>query len=132
MNRPDQEVHARMSLRPAVALLVAAALAPAAALGASAGLKGTFTKRYQGKQVALVLAGRSDRVVVDGKVGVVGAYQVQGRFITFQAEQGPLGCGTRPGKYRWTLSGRKLVFKLVRDSCQGRKAMLTSGPFKKQ
>ena len=36
------------------------------------------------------------------------------------------------GKYRWSLSGKKLTLKVVQDSCAGRRTVLTTHTLIKQ
>ena len=45
--------------------------------------------------------------------------------IVFGHEYGPFACKST-GTYRWSLSGKKLTLKVVKDSCAGRRVVLTS------
>jgi hypothetical protein len=71
-------------------------------------------------------------MLLEGKKMVTGTATVAGGTITFGNEAGKAKCA-KPGKYKWSVKGGlSLTFKLVSDTCAGRKTVLTAGTFFKQ
>jgi hypothetical protein len=68
----------------------------------------------------------------NGGTAVVGSLTVAGNRVTFHDLGGPLAChGAQVnGTYTWKVTGTKLVFTRVKDTCVGRRTVL-SYPFKK-
>ena len=64
---------------------------------------------------------------------IAGTATVSGRTLAFHDAGGPLACrgGAKTGSYVWTLSGKKLTLKIVKDTCDGRPLILAGAPFTK-
>jgi hypothetical protein len=62
----------------------------------------------------------------NGGTAVVGSLTVVGNKVTFHDLGGPLACrGAQVnGTYTWKVTGAKLVFTRVKDTCVGRRAVL--------
>jgi hypothetical protein len=66
-----------------------------------------------------------------------GSFKIKGSDITLQASAKQISAGAcpTPGKYKFTLKGRDLTFKLIKDSknvaCIGRVDVLSGRTFKK-
>lgn len=72
-------------------------------------------------------------VTDNGKAEVHGTFKITGDKVSVKDTGGPAKCsGT--GKYKFTVTGNKVRFKLISDpssSCVGRKDVLTHGAFTK-
>jgi hypothetical protein len=115
-----------------IAALAAASLAVAEPASA---LKGTFASTISGKAPPLdgkwtlrLLPGTKFQTLRNGKVVVSGSGARTSTRITFTDAAGPYACaGTqKTGVYSWKLTGKVLTLKPVRDSCGGRRTILTS------
>src|SRR5947209_15727746 len=51
----------------------------------------------------------------NGKFQVAGKDQIKGHVIVLRDKKGPASCKGVTGKYRYSLSGRKLTFKKISD-----------------
>jgi len=61
---------------------------------------------------------------------IVGKATSSGNQLVFKDSSGPLACpGGKKGSYVWTLKGRKLTLKILKDTCQGRPLILAGAPF---
>ncbi|MGH2936114.1 MAG: hypothetical protein ACRDL2_16605 [Gaiellaceae bacterium] len=62
-----------------------------------------------------------------GQKLVVGKATFKGATVTFHDLSGPASCAgvQAVGSYRWTITGRKLKLKPVREPCSGRRFVLT-------
>jgi hypothetical protein len=62
----------------------------------------------------------------NGGTAVVGSLSVAGNRVTFHDLGGPLACrGAQVnGTYTWKVTGAKLVFTRVKDTCVGRRTIL--------
>jgi hypothetical protein len=71
---------------------------------------------------------------LNGELGVKGAYKVTKDEIEFTDEDGPFaGKGEeQKATYKWKLDGKKLTFIKVKDSSEGRVAVVTGGPWEKK
>jgi len=63
------------------------------------------------------------------RLAVGGTLSYSGNRVTFRDAAGPVACrGTQAvGTYSWSLVGNRLTLRPVKDSCSGRKAILTNG-----
>jgi hypothetical protein len=70
----------------------------------------------------------------NGQLGVKGTYKVTKDEIEFTDEDGPFaGKGEeQKATYKWKLDGKKLTFTKVKDSSEGRVAVVTGGPWEKK
>ena len=75
--------------------------------------------------------GGKETIAKGSAVVVNGHYVVAGKRITFSRESGPAAC-TGPGVYSWSLHGKTLTLKTVRDTCLGRTIILTTAPLHKE
>ena len=77
----------------------------------------------------LVLKGKRFTITRNGKPAVAGQVVISGSKISFHDLSGRYRCtGAQAiGSYRWYLRGSSLTFRVVRDACSGRKAILTNG-----
>lgn len=124
----------------ACAAVLVLGLAPAALAGGTLSgkytttIKGssTFGGFFNGKWVIDFKRG-TYHVTKDGSPVVHGKDAIKNHVITFHDSPGPQACKF-PGKYRFTLKGKKLTFKLLSDSkagnCAGRRVVLTGHTFK--
>jgi hypothetical protein len=76
---------------------------------------------------------RAFAIARNGKVVVGGKVKIKGSRLTFHEVVGPIACkgAQATGVYSFSLSGKTLKLKRVRDSCQGRILVLTSRAFTK-
>ncbi|HKB05696.1 MAG TPA: hypothetical protein VKD90_25980 [Gemmataceae bacterium] len=72
--------------------------------------------------------------MLNGELGVKGAYKVTKDEIEFTDEDGPFaGKGEeQKATYKWKLDGKKLTFTKVKDSSEGRAAVVTGGAWEKK
>jgi hypothetical protein len=122
-------------------VLLWAALAAALATAAFAGtnVNGVYATTLTGLKPAvlnahwvLTLAQSRTFSIARNKATVVGGkIKVAGSKLTFQDVVGPLACqgNQAVGVYSYTLSGKTLKLKKVKDSCAGRILVLTSSSF---
>jgi hypothetical protein len=114
-------------------LVAAVFLALAAPAVASAPLSGAFGTTIRGATPAALNASWIVNLLPNGAYSidrnhhavVIGRDTRSAATIVFGHEYGPFACKST-GKYRWSLSGKKLTLKVVRDSCAGRRTVLTS------
>lgn len=121
-----------------VAVVAAASATATSALGAAQGLSpGAFTTRIAGAKPAalngtwiLAMTGPAFNLIRNKTTAATGAVTVSGSKITFKDLFGPYRClgSQATGTYTWKLKGKTLTLKPVKDSCAGRKAVL-SHPF---
>jgi hypothetical protein len=94
--------------------------------------KGDFTVTTSDGYV-WVLDFRSDGdfvVTRNGEEAVKGKYKVSNTQIEFIDESGPLARpDAKNGTYDWKYEAKKLTFKVIKDSADGRLSTLTSGPW---
>jgi hypothetical protein len=119
----DKE-HKMKRILIAAGVIGALALSPAAV--ASGGLSGKYrTKIASGHAKGtwtLDFKSTSLKVSVDGMViAAHNPYSVKGDKITI----GPGAHCSKPGKYTFNLTGKKLKFTVIKDVCAGRKAVLS-------
>lgn len=69
------------------------------------------------------------KVLLNGDVGVAGAYEVSEDEIEFRDQEGPLAEPGKVGTYTWELAGKSLTFTKVSDEAEGRSQALTGGPW---
>jgi len=122
-------------LRTAVVGAVAASIACIAVAAAAAALSpGVYEVRIAGATPAALngtwrisFAAGQYEITRDGAIAVDGAGSIRGNHVVFRDKFGPFRClgAQASGTYRWTLSGKKLTFAVVRDPCAGRKTVLT-------
>jgi hypothetical protein len=120
----------------AMAVVFLALAAPAAA---SAPLSGAFGTTIRGATPAALNASWAVIFLPNGAYQidrnhlavVVGLGTRSAASVVFTHEHGPFACKST-GKYRWALSGKKLAFKVVQDSCAGRRIVLRSHTLIKQ
>jgi hypothetical protein len=126
--------------RLAVLLLVLAV--PAVAAAATTPFGGTYRTTVEGQvpalngtwTIAFTSAGgyTVTKRTVAGKL-IVGKATTKGNTMTFRDASGPLACrGGTAGRYVFTLSGRKLTLKILKDPCPGRPLILAGAPFTKR
>ena len=116
----------------AVALAASCACVLAAAAGASPD-PGTYVARISGATPAalngtwrVTFGGGSYRITRNGAEAVGGFTSIRGAKIILEDFFGPYACrgAQQKGTYRWTISGKRLSFAVVRDGCAGRKKVL--------
>jgi hypothetical protein len=120
----------------AIAVVCLALAAPAAA---SAPLSGVFGTTIRGATPAALNASWIVNLLPNGAYSidrnhhavVIGRGTRTAATIVFGHEYGPFACKST-GKYRWSLSGKRLTLKVVQDSCAGRRTVLTSHTLIKQ
>jgi hypothetical protein len=120
----------------AIAVVCLAFAAPAVA---SAPLSGVFGTTIRGATPAVLNASWTVNLLTNGAYSidrnhhavVIGRDTRSAATIVFGHEYGPFACKSS-GKYRWSLSGKKLTLKVVQDSCAGRRTVLTSHTLIKQ
>jgi hypothetical protein len=120
----------------AIAVVCLALAAPAVA---SAPLSGVFGTTIRGATPAVLNASWTVNLLPNGAYSidrnhhavVIGRDTRSAATIVFAHEYGPFAC-KNTGKYRWSLSGKKLTLKVVQDSCAGRRIVLTSHTLIKQ
>jgi hypothetical protein len=88
---------------------------------------------YAGAPARLYI--KEDGYAVSAGGSAQGSIVVDGDVIAFFDSNGA-SCPRDPlpdvGRYRWTISDRKLHLKLVgKDPCSGRVSLLTGGPFER-
>jgi hypothetical protein len=120
-------------------VVLAAALATAASAGRN--VNGVYETKLSGLSPSLLNAdwllsiaqGRAFAIARNGKVVVGGKVKIKGSRLTFHDVVGPIACkgAQATGVYSFSLSGKTLRLKRVRDTCQGRILVLTSRPFTK-
>lgn len=116
----------------------ASVLVLAGPVAAAAGLTGTYKTTISGQTPAALngswqvgWSGGKETISHSGAVVVSGHYAVAGNRITMSRESGPLACTGGTGVYSWSLRGKLLTLKVVKDGCAGRKLILTSHPLHK-
>ncbi len=122
-----------------VAAVAVACLAFAAPAAASAPLSGVFGTTIRGATPAVLNASWVVSLLPNGAYSidrnhhavVIGRDTRTAATIVFGHEYGPFACKSS-GKYKWSLSGKKLTLKVVQDSCAGRRTVLTSHTLVKQ
>jgi hypothetical protein len=63
---------------------------------------------------------------------IVGKATIKGKTMTFLDKSGQLACqGGTAGTYAWTLKGKTLTLKILKDPCPGRPLILAGAPFTK-
>lgn len=119
-----------------VALFLAAA-ALATAAGGQAGsspIPGVYQARVAGASPPvlnglwrLTLRGSSFVVTKDGVLAVRGETRLAGATIAFRDQGGPLRCrgAQATGTYRFAWKGRALTLTPVRETCSGRRLVLS-------
>jgi hypothetical protein len=120
----------------AIAVVCLALAAPAAA---AAPLSGVFGTTIRGATPAALNASWTVNLLPNGAYSidrdhhavVIGRGTRTPATIVFAHEYGPFACKST-GKYRWSLSGKKLALRVVQDSCAGRRTVLTSHTLIKQ
>ena len=126
-----------------VLAVLVALTAVATAGAATATLPGTYTTTITGKQPAalngewaIAIEKNGDYVILKRISKTQGRVEVRGKallnpkhVVTFTKEKGPLACKV-VGKYRWTITGKRLTFARLHDTCGGRPLVL-GGIFKR-
>jgi hypothetical protein len=115
-------------------LVAAVFLALAAPAVASAPLSGAFGTTIRGATPAALNASWAVIFLPNGAYQidrnhlavVIGQGTRSATTLVFTHEHGPFACKSGAGTYRWSLSGKKLTLKVVKDSCTGRRLVLTS------
>lgn len=123
----------KLGLAFAAAVLVSASAAWAATI------QGTFATTITGAKPAFLngrwlvkfKAGGAYEIDLNGAAVVLGRGTVTATRITFGHESGPAACPTS-AIYRWALNGRTLRFTAIRDTCAGRRTVLTTHALVKQ
>ena len=96
-------------------------------------LQGTWLSHYAGAPARLYI--KEDGYAVSAGGSAQGSIVVDGDVIAFFDSNGA-SCPRDPlpdvGRYRWTISDRKLRLKLLgKDPCSGRVPLLTGAPFER-
>jgi hypothetical protein len=127
-------------LKRLTSILLAVSFAAVVATAASASPDpGTYAATITGATPALLngnwrmtFGGGSYRITRNGKEAIGGFTSIRGARITLEDWFGPYACrgAQQKGTYRWAISGRKLTFAVVKDSCAGRRTVLVRA-FKK-
>ena len=88
------------------------------------GLEGTWS-------IAIDAGGRMQLLAPAGFAGAAGSWSLDPRTNEFRtsAFSNGLCAGQRAGTYRWTRISRYLILDMVRDHCDARVWLLTSGPW---
>ena len=123
--------------RPMLVLAVAlTGLASVPAFAAGGLSPGVYVTKITGATPAvlnsswrLALKGNRFTTTRNNKPAVAGVATITGSKISFHDLSGPYRCtGSQAiGSYHWYLRGTGLTFRVVRDACSGRKAILTNG-----
>jgi hypothetical protein len=118
-------------VRRAAAIAIVLAAMPVALAVASGGPSGTYTTtvtNISGLNGTYHITFTPGRFVIHAPYGLVGhgTDTISGSKMTLH---GPGSC-TAAGTYQFTMSGRSLKFKKIKDSCP-REAVLTAHPLKK-
>jgi hypothetical protein len=121
-------------------VLAAAAALPAAPAQAASDLVGRFEATINSPNPTLnarwvIRIGPAGRYVVRRN----GGYASRGRAstsngrIVFRDRRGPLRCRrpTRVGTYEYSVADGEVTFTLVKDSCAGRRGVLTTEPLRR-
>jgi hypothetical protein len=118
-----------------VAAVAAAGATATSALAAGQALSpGAFTTRITGAKPAtlngtwtLAVIGPAFNLIRNRATAATGGATISGNRITFRDLAGPYRClgGRAIGTYTWKLKAKTLTFKPVKDSCAGRKAVLS-------
>ncbi len=119
----------------ATTIASAAALALAAAAFAGSTLTGSYTATISGAPVARFNgvwtlgfgSGGAYTVAENKQVLIRGRVSLNGSTITFKDKSGPAAChgSQATGSYTWKLRGRTLRLTPLRDTCTGRKFVLS-------
>jgi hypothetical protein len=120
----------QLRMSAAIAVVFLALAAPAVA---SAPLSGAFGTTIRGATPAALNASWTVIFLPNGAYQidrnhlavVIGQGTGSAATLVFTHEHGPFACKST-GKYRWSLSGKKLTLKVVQDTCAGRRVVLTS------
>lgn len=117
--------------RFAFAAIIAASLVLACSAVADGGLTGTYSTKitgsnqFNGTWTLQMTKKGTYTVKQNGKVGVTGSFTSTDSKITFlKGDKGPGAC-PGVGKYKWDLTGKKLKFTRISDSCSGRMNVLS-------
>ena len=98
--------------------------------------KGKFVlKTSDGDEWAVTFDDKSKFTAMhNGELGVKGSYKVTKDEIEFTDEDGPFaGKGEeQKATYKWKLDGKKLTFTKVKDTSEGRVAIITAGAWEKK
>ena len=124
-----------------LAVLLAVLAVPALAAAANSPFGAGYKTTVKGQAPALNGAWRIT-FTAKGSYGVTkppsstrliaGKATLKGTTMTFRDSSGPLACkGGTAGSYTWTLSGKKLRLKILKDPCPGRPLILAGAPFTK-
>lgn len=92
----------------------------------NAQLKGTWLISFAGTGAYAVAKEPSSTLLIGG------SSSVSGHTLTMTDQTGPLACkgGQARATYSWSLSGKKLTLKAVKDACAGR-SLILAGAFTK-
>jgi hypothetical protein len=117
--------------RFAYAAILAASLVLACSAVAAGGLTGTYktkitgSKHFNGTWTLQFTKKGAYTVKHNGKVEVTGTFTSTDSKLTFlKGDKGPGAC-PGVGKYEWDLTGKKLKFTRISDSCSGRRTVLS-------
>jgi hypothetical protein len=122
-----------------LAVLLAVLAVPAVAAAATSPFGAGYRTTVKGQVPALNGAWRIT-FTAKGNYGVTkppsstrlisGKATVKGNTMTFRDSGGPLACnGGTAGSYVWTLKGKTLTLKILKDTCPGRPLILGAAPF---
>jgi len=130
-------------MKTLLALLTAVAALALAGVASAAGPVGIFQTKISGKNAQLdgtwllsIIANGTYAVVKEPNFKtylIAGVSKSNAQGIAFADKLGPLACkgASAVGLYAYTLAGKTLTLKPVKDACPGRVAVLSSAPFTK-
>jgi len=126
--------------RVALCMVVLAVLAGTAGAGTAnvnglyeTKLSGLAVKPLNGDWLLSIAQSRAYAVARNGKTVIGGKLKISGSTLTFQDVVGPYACQETQavGTYTYSLVGKTLKLKKLKDSCAGRIAILTAHPLTK-
>jgi hypothetical protein len=96
-------------------------------------LSGLAVKPLNGDWLLSIAQSRAYAVARNGKTVIGGKLKISGSTLAFQDVLGPYACqgAQAVGTYSYTLVGKTLKLKKLKDSCSGRVAILTTHPLTK-
>ena len=91
-------------------------------------ISGQAVRALNGDWLVSIAQSRAFAVARNGTTVIGGKLKVSGSTLTFQDVLGPYACqGAQAiGSYRYTLTGKTLRLRRLKDSCPGRVVILTS------
>lgn len=117
--------------RFALAAILVVLLVMASSAVADSGLTGTYKTKitgsghFNGKWTLRFTKRGALTVEQNGNVEVTGSFTSTDSKLTFAKGEKGEGACQGVGKYKWDLTGKKLKFTRISDSCSGRRTVLS-------